>query len=274
VARTPAAVEGECSTPSANVNGTSIYYERVGSGPPLLFIHGALGDASRFTSMSERFAGEYTVVTYDRRGHSRSPRGNDWKPISLGEQADDAAGLLRALSLAPAHVYGSSGGAIVALNLVIRHPAVVQCAILHEPPLVPVLEHPELVQADMGAAIEKGMQAGGPPAAAESFLRWVAGDASFEALTPEQRERTRGNAGTFLEEFTVPTPLPDDATLAAIAVPVRVMASEGSMPWFAEAAGWLAKRLGVDVVRTPGSHTPQRDHPGELEANVRSLLNT
>jgi pimeloyl-ACP methyl ester carboxylesterase len=169
-------------------------------------------------------------------------------------------------------VYGSSGGAIYALNLLVRHPELVRRAILHDPPLISALQQPEAVQAEMGAAIEKGMAAGGPAGAAEAFLRWVAGDASWDGLTPDQRERTQANATTFFEEIATPPYRPSDAELAAVTVPVRVMASERSLPFFAEAAGWLATRLGLEVVRTPGSHTPQRDHPLELAANIRSFL--
>ena len=258
--------------PSIDVNGTNIYYERQGSGPPLLFIHGALGDASRFTTFGQRLADAFTIVAYDRRGHSRSPRPNGWKPTGVDEQADDAAALLAALALAPANVYGSSGGAIIALNLVMRHPDVVRRAILHEPPLFSVLQHPEAVRAEMGGAIEKGMAAGGPPAAAEAFLRWVAGDASWEALSPEQQERTRANFGTFAEEVAAPPYQPEPSAMKAVTLPVRVLASTDSMPWFAEAAGWVAANLGVELVRTPGSHTPQRDHPDELAKQIRSFL--
>jgi pimeloyl-ACP methyl ester carboxylesterase len=65
---------------------------------------------------------------------------------------------------------------------------------------------------------------------------------------------------------------PDDATLGAISVPVEVLVSEESAPFFAEAAQWLAARLGVEIVRTPGTHTPQWDRPGELVNTIRSFL--
>ena len=59
-------------------------------------------------------ADEFTVLTYDRRGNSRSPRPADWTSTSVDQQATDAAELLMSLNLAPALVYGSSSGAIFA----------------------------------------------------------------------------------------------------------------------------------------------------------------
>lgn len=50
------------------MNGTTLYYERRGQGPPVLFISGATGDAGHWTTTAETVASEYTVITYDRRG--------------------------------------------------------------------------------------------------------------------------------------------------------------------------------------------------------------
>jgi pimeloyl-ACP methyl ester carboxylesterase len=260
--------------PSVAVNGTEIYYELTGSGPSLLFISGATGDAGHFERVADLLADQFTVVTYDRRGNSRSPSPERWETTSPGEQAHDAAGLLTALELSPAAVFGNSYGAIVALNLVIRHPELVRGAILHEPPLILVLEKPEKTQAAVGAAVEKGMASGGPPAAVETFIRFVTGDANWERLEPDLRERMQGNGETLfgIEMGKFEDYRPDDATLGAISVPVEVLVSEESPPFFAEAAGWLAARLGVEIVRTPGTHTPQWDRPVELVDTIRPLL--
>src|SRR3989442_12703768 len=98
--------------PSSTVNGTDIYYEIRGSGPPLPFISGATGDAGHFERVADLFADEFTVVTYERRGNSRSSAPEGWDTTSPDEQADDAAALLAALALSPAAVHGNSYGAI------------------------------------------------------------------------------------------------------------------------------------------------------------------
>jgi pimeloyl-ACP methyl ester carboxylesterase len=219
----------------------------------VLLIMGATGDAGHFATVAGRLAGEFTVVTYDRRGNSRSSRPLGWGTTTVEEQADDAAG-------SPAAVFGSSSGAICALSLLIRHPELVRGAILHEPPMLSVLKRADDVQAAIGQLIEAGMAAGGPPAALERFWRFVAGDADWEGLEPGLRERMLGNAETFLGvERRLESYPPDDATLAAIAMPVQVLPGEQRHWFIAEVDGWLASRLGVEVshrrVRTPPTTT-------------------
>jgi pimeloyl-ACP methyl ester carboxylesterase len=259
--------------PSVTVGPVQLYHEVRGSGPPLLFIMGATGDAGHFATVADRLADEFTVVTYDRRGNSRSARPSGWETTTVEEQGDDAAGLLRALDLAPAAVFGTSSGAICALSLVVRRPELVRAAILHEPPMLTVLERGDDVQAAIGELVDAGMAAGGPRDALGRFWRLIAGEANWEGLEPGLRERMLGNAETFLAvERTLESYRPDDATLAAIATPVQVLLSEQSTPFIAEVDEWLALRLGVEVSLTPGTHTPYHDHPDELAQTIRSFL--
>jgi pimeloyl-ACP methyl ester carboxylesterase len=259
--------------PMVAVGPVQLYYEVRGSGPPLLFIMGATGDAGHFSTVADQVADEFTVLTYDRRGNSRSSRPPGWATTTPEEQADDAAGLLRALELAPAAVFGTSNGAICALSLLIRHLDLVRAAILHEPPMLSVLERGDDVRAAIAQLIEAGMATGGPPAGLERFWRFVAGDGNWGALEAGLRERMLGNAETFLNvERTLECYRPDDATLAAIAIPVQVLVSDECAPFIAEIGEWLALRLGVEVSRTPGTHTPYHDHPHELAEKIRSFL--
>ena len=66
--------------------------------------------------------------------------------------------------------------------------------------------------------------------------------------------------------------MPDAETLSAIAAPVMVLVSEDSLPVYAQAAGRLAHRLGVEVSRTPGTHTSYNEHPHELAQAMRPFL--
>jgi Alpha/beta hydrolase family len=85
------------SVPSITATGAELYYEVRGNGPPVLLIPGGGLDGGTFGALAEILAGEFTVVGYDRRGLSRSPRPEGWSETSIAEQADDAAGLLREL---------------------------------------------------------------------------------------------------------------------------------------------------------------------------------
>ncbi|MGH2585709.1 MAG: alpha/beta fold hydrolase, partial [Dehalococcoidia bacterium] len=56
-----------------DAGATKLYHEVRGSGPTLLFITGGTGDAGEWLHIAPPLAEEFTVVTYDRRGFSRSP---------------------------------------------------------------------------------------------------------------------------------------------------------------------------------------------------------
>ena len=124
------------------------------------------------------------------------------------------------------------------------------------------------------ALVQEAMTAGGPPAAQEQLFRWAAGDANWEGLQPALRQRIQATAETFFEAElgTYEGYLPDDATLAAIAVPVMVLVSTQTHGVYGQAAGRLAERLGVEVTRTPGTHMAYHDHPRELAEALRPFL--
>src|SRR5690349_2033701 len=108
--------------PITAVDGAELYYEVRGTGPRVLFIQGATGDGGWFDRITDLLAGEFTIVTYDRRGNSRSPAPARWTQTSIEEQAENAAGLLDALGLGGVVVFGTSGGGAIGLELVRRRP--------------------------------------------------------------------------------------------------------------------------------------------------------
>ncbi len=57
---------------TTNLNGVDLYYETAGTGPRLVLTHGSWTDGSGWAPVLEALAGRYEVVTWDRRGHSRS----------------------------------------------------------------------------------------------------------------------------------------------------------------------------------------------------------
>lgn len=259
-------------------NGTVLYHEVRGSGPPLLLVSGASGDAGHWTEVAEKLSDAFTVVTYDRRGNSRSPEAADWTETSLAEQAEDAAALLRGLGLAPATVVGSSFGAIIACELVSRHgDVVVSRAVLHEPPLLGVVPDGDRLGAELAALIEAGLSAGGPATAMESFLRLVYTDVVFDALEPRTRKRMLGNAEVFLgiELPHVAAYRPDLALLRASGVPIVPAVGVDNRGTYLDQIGrWLAEGLGVEPVEISGAHVPYFDRPATFADEIRSLLDT
>lgn len=260
-------------TGRCDANGASLYHEVRGSGPPVLLISGATGDAGHFESVADELADEFTVVTYDRRGNSRSPSPDGWKRTSMTEQAADAAALLETLRLSPAAVFGTSGGAAIACALLLERPDVVRGALLHEPPLAPVAQDASDESAGMQEMIGRAMSAGGPPAAVEAFVRSAAGDA-FEHIAPGLLQRMKGNGETLLglELPMFMSFLPDAAALSRVERPVRVLVSEHTAPLFDASTRWLSAKLGTDVLKMPGAHAPYFDRPRDVVGVLRPLL--
>ena len=114
------------STEFLDAGDVRIAFERSGSGPPLVLMHG--GEASRqmFSALVPLLAPRFSVITYDQRdcGETesllRAPQ-----PATLADLAGDARALITGLGHARAHVFGSSFGGRVAQMLAIQHRAVV-----------------------------------------------------------------------------------------------------------------------------------------------------
>ena len=106
--------------PTAVFNGVKLYYEEAGSGQPLVLVHGSWTDLRSWDMVVPSLAERFRVVTYDRRGHSRSER-----PAGQGsvhEDVADLAAVIESLGLAPAHVIGNSFGGSIVLRLAAERP--------------------------------------------------------------------------------------------------------------------------------------------------------
>ena len=115
--------------PHAAVNGIEIYYEEVGQGPPVVLIHGIMGaPRMTFANLLHALTSHFRVILPDNRGfgQTRHPK----TIYHHAASADDVAGLIQRLDLAPAHVLGHGAGGIIAQNLALRHPRTVKSLIL------------------------------------------------------------------------------------------------------------------------------------------------
>ena len=119
------------------VPGARLYYETIGSGPLMIMVPGANGDAKIFKWVSEQLAPHYTVITYDRRGFSRSRlTGPQDYERRIETDADDVLRLIAHMGDQPAVVFGSSSGGVIALEVLAHYPSVVRTLVPHEPAAV------------------------------------------------------------------------------------------------------------------------------------------
>ena len=116
---TPAPVSGE-HRGHAKVNGISLYYATIGHGSPVVLLHGGLSNSDYWGNQIKALAPLHTAIVMDSRGHGRSTR--DARPYGYDLMADDVIALLDKLHIVRADVVGWSDGAILGLDLAIRHP--------------------------------------------------------------------------------------------------------------------------------------------------------
>ena len=259
-----------------DVNGTKLYCEVRGTGPAVIFISPATGDCGMFARVATTLADEFTCVTFDRRGNSRSPKPEGWNRTTLEEQAADVAGVLQATVGRPAVIFGSSGGATVAVEVLVRHPDLVSGMVVHEPALPSVLTDEERRGApQQDERIGIAMRESGPRAAIEVRLRLVIGDEVWEAQDESLRQRMLGNAETlfFVESEAWGRYRPNEDALRAFGRGVFVLTSAGSPPLNLSIRDWLIDRIpGAAAGTLPGRHVPYLECPDETAGVLRTYL--
>jgi len=111
-----------------DVPGVRIAYERIGSGPPVLLLHGGLADHREWAAAQLELADEFTVITWDAPGCGESADAPE--PFRMADYADTLAALVKALSIDRPCVVGLSFGATLALELAHRHPSLPRALVL------------------------------------------------------------------------------------------------------------------------------------------------
>lgn len=268
------------------VPAARLYTETRGAGPLVLFIVGGNGDPAVFSGVADRLAADFTVVTYARRGFVGSPIDGPIDDANrIATDVEDAAALIARHGGGPARVFGTSSGAIVALDLVTRHPELVGTVVVHEPPILELLDGPDAWAARLAGVFTTYETAGLWPAMAE--FSHVVGLAEPSSAPPPgadaaaaiaaMRARAEDNMTFWMEhEFRqYPAYHPDFDALAAVAgtiVPAggRISREKGSMPF--QPVVTLAGRLGRDIAEFPGGHFGYGEHPDEFAARLGRLL--
>jgi pimeloyl-ACP methyl ester carboxylesterase len=100
----------------------SLYYEEVGTGDPILFLHEFGGHYLSWEPQLRFFSRRYRCISYAARGWPPSDVPESPEAYSQARAADDAAAVLKALGIGKSHLVGLSMGATAALEFGIRHP--------------------------------------------------------------------------------------------------------------------------------------------------------
>jgi pimeloyl-ACP methyl ester carboxylesterase len=112
----PAAVQSG----SVPVGSARIWYATYGRGAPVVLLHGGLANSDYWGLLARALQSRYRVIVIDSRGHGRST--NDGKPYGYDLMTDDVVAVLDHLKIRTAAIVGWSDGAILGLDMAIRHP--------------------------------------------------------------------------------------------------------------------------------------------------------
>jgi pimeloyl-ACP methyl ester carboxylesterase len=104
----------------AEVNGLNLYYETMGTGRPLVLLHGGLGSGEMFGPVRPALAEHHQVIAVDLQGHGRTADID--RPIDIRLMADDIAALIDHLELERPDLVGYSLGGGVALQTAVKYP--------------------------------------------------------------------------------------------------------------------------------------------------------
>lgn len=269
------------------VPGASLHYEVSGDGPVLLLIPGGPADGKAFAAVAPVLAKNYTVLTYDPRGLSRSVVDDRTRVIPVEQQAADAARLLDAVGGGPAAVFANSGGAVTGLALLTADPSLVTTLVAHEPPLIGLLPD----AAERNGAVQRVNQTyreqGIGPAMA-LFLAF-AGFPGPEAQTAPGSDQPppsgpepvavpgswEANLELFFGQMMLPitTYRPDLPALRAVSDRIVVGGGAASVGQTAQlTAAALAAALGTELTVFPGAHGGFSDDPDGFAHRLDQVL--
>jgi pimeloyl-ACP methyl ester carboxylesterase len=237
-----------------SADGTTIAYERTGSGPALLLVDGALchRGAGPMRPLAAQLQDSFTVYAYDRRGRGES---SDTLPYAVAREIEDLRALI-ARAGGEAYVYGISSGAALALAAAAAGPGVTKLA-LYEPPFMAEVEdglrtkeyterlHELLDAGQKGDAVALFMTHVGMPAQAVAGIRAQPGWAMLEAVAP-----TLAYDDGVLAGSRVPRDL-----ASTIAVPSLVLSGAASPQGLQQAAKATADALPTAEHRTLDGQT-------------------
>ncbi|HET7269859.1 MAG TPA: alpha/beta hydrolase [Rubrobacter sp.] len=262
------------------VSDATLHYEVCGTGPVLLLIPGGPADAGGFAPIRDVLSDRYTVVTYDPRGLSRSQIDGEARDTTVQIFAQDAHELLAALGSEPAYVFGDSGGAIYGLELVAQYTEQVRLLVVHEPPLVCLLDDAD-EHARFGREIYDTYRSEGIGPAMEKFATGTGLDQDEPwpvDPTPELAEaiaRMQGNMDFFLGHMWLPLGdyAPDISRLRSRPITVAVgETSEGQLAY--RAAVTLAEQLGKEPIVFPGGHSGTITQSEAYAGRIHEVLST
>jgi 3-oxoadipate enol-lactonase len=268
-------------TGTAEVNGTTLYYEVEGEGHPFVMIHGALVDRRLWDEQFDLFAQHYKMIRFDMRGFGDSGLLKaDTGSYSL---IDDVYALLQYLGIGKTYIMGLSMGGALVIDFTLAHPEMVDALI----PVAMGVSGFEGNEEDyaLGAEIEAAFMQGDFEKAAELSTRmWTDGPGRQpEQVDPVIRERIKAMTLRNYkrgDDESAPEPQelepPAISRLAEIHVPTLIIVGDADVREILTIADTLVAGIaGAQKVVIPNTaHHLNMEKPAEFNQIVLDFLSS
>jgi pimeloyl-ACP methyl ester carboxylesterase len=251
-----------------------IAYEAAGDGPPLLLLHGEIGDRRMWDPQWERFASGHRAIRFDARGYGESEDPSEaWSPV------DDAVAVLDAAGADRAAVVGVSDGGRVALDLALDWPDRISALVMVS--AVPSGWPPAELIGTMLNVVESACEGGQFDIANEVDLQlWVDGPQRKPGGGPaEVRERVGRVNRELLERacgYDAEPVAPRHAAahrIETLEPPLLLVVGSLDHEHVHEAASWLEEWAGAarhDI--DDAAHLPNLERPDEFADVIEAFL--
>ncbi len=216
----------------SSADNTPIAFERSGSGPPLVLVHGTTADHTRWAPVLPTLEEQFTVYAIDRRGRGESGDADEYE---LEREFEDVAAVVDSVD-EPVILLGHSYGALCSLEAALLTDNL-RALVLYEPP-IPVDDH-EVYQEDELAEMKSLLEEGDDEQALVVFLSEIADipAAQIETLRSAPNWQARVDAAhTAYRETQAPDSYQfEPARFDRMTTPTLLLAGGESPQWFRDA---------------------------------------
>ena len=248
-----------------------------------MFVHGGMGDCFSWMPQLVAFASQFRVISYSRRhSYPNANHADEWNRPSRRD-ARDLDALVRRLRCGPAHIVGTSYGALIALTYALNRPRQVLSLVLAEPPLLPWVRGApnggkvcDTFLREVWEPASKAFMTGRPRHAMRRLYDGMRGPGTFDLLPDAQLESILRNTRA-MERLVLSTdPFPDLSmeAVARLQMPVLLITGENTVPFHRLAHAAVARvlpRAEQSVIANAG-HAAAAENPEAFNDAVRGLV--
>lgn len=259
--------------PNITVDGYPLSYAEAGAGPPLLMIHGTLGDQRSWGAQMDAFGARHHAMALSMR-HTWPGEWKDDGDFTIGRHTSDVAGFIAALGEGPVRLVGHSRGGHIAFRVAQHHPELISALVLLEPggeldesfPGAPPLGKQSAVFARAAALIGDGKDEEG----LAIFAEHTGGPGAWEKRSEARKAVNRDNARTLLGQINEQRKPYARTEAQGIHIPTLLVGGANSQPQFGRILDALEANMPdarrVTIARA--GHSVQAENPADFNAAV------